>query len=357
MSNWKDILGLVTNGSELSFDQAHWAMTAMMSGTSTDAQIAAFVASIKVRGESATEVHGLVSAMLENATRVQVDCAALDIVGTGGDGAHSVNVSTMAAIVAAGAGVPILKHGNRAISSKTGTADVLEALGVQTLEPHLVGTCLAQANIAFCFAPAHHPALKYAANVRKELAVPTIFNVLGPLANPGQPQAALLGCANLRLAPVLAQVQANRGLNSIVVRGDDGLDEISTTTTTQVWEVVGNQVRVSAIDPMKFGIPVAAPEDLRGEDANYNAKVVRDLLAGSDEPKIRTVRDIVLINAATALVAFDSATSEFGFGSQEEPLTNRIARSLPVAAQSIDSGAAAAALAQWAAVTAQLTIA
>lgn len=347
MYDWKSILGAVINGQELNFDQSHWAMSQLMSGTTTDAQIAAFVASIRVRGESATEVHGLVSAMLDNATRVDVTGPALDIVGTGGDGAHTVNVSTMSAIVAAGAGVPVLKHGNRAISSKTGTADVLEALGVEILAPEYVETCLAEANIAFCFAPAHHPALKYAANVRKELAVPTIFNVLGPLANPGQPAAALLGCANQRLAPVLAQVQAARGLASIVVRGDDGLDEISTASSTSAWEIVEGQVVESRIHPSDFNIPLASSEDLRGDDAAYNAQIVRRLLAGDVEGKLRAVRDIVVLNTAAALVAFDTATNKFGFGGVKTDLRERMSKALEVAHSSIDSGAANAALEHW----------
>lgn len=222
---WKEILGTLVSGSDLTFDQAFWAMNEMMSGTATDAQLAGLVIGLRVKGETSQEVSGMVKAMLANAIEVNLDRIAVDVVGTGGDGAHTVNISTMAALTVAGAGFPVLKHGNRAISSKAGTADVLEALGVAINMPtSLLSSCVAEAGIAFCFAPSHHPAMKFAANVRKELGVPTVFNVLGPLSNPGQPEAALLGCADIRLAPVLAQVQLERGFKSIIVRSTDGLD-------------------------------------------------------------------------------------------------------------------------------------
>jgi len=352
--SWKEILSLLGSRTDLSADHAQWAMNTLMAGTATDAQIASFVMGLKVKGETAQEVGGLVSAMLEHAVRVPLEGAAVDVVGTGGDGAHTVNVSTMSAIVVAGTGVPVLKHGNRAVSSKCGTADVLEALGVKVSMPaDQVATCLADVGIAFCFAPNHHPAMRYAAQVRKELAIPTVFNVLGPLANPGQPAAALLGCADLRFAPVLAQVQLDRGLRSLIVRSDEGLDELSTSSTSQVWDVTSSQMRHEVLDPSQLGLTPSTPQDLRGGEAQENAQVVRDLLQGKQDGRLAIVRQVVALNAAAALVAYD-ATAEQRFGPVESTATERIARALPLAFESIDTGAAWDVLSKWAEVSTDL---
>jgi anthranilate phosphoribosyltransferase len=339
--SWKEILGQISARTQLSSDQTFWAMNQIMSGVATDAQIAAYAMGLRVKGENATEIEGMVKAILANANKVTLTAPALDIVGTGGDGAHTVNVSTMAALVAAGAGVPILKHGNRAISSKSGTADVLEALGVAiTMPPELVASCVAEAGIAFCFAPAHHPGFRYAGPVRKELGVPTIFNFLGPLCNPGQPPAALIGCADLRLAPVLAQVQCDRGFTAIVVRSDDGLDELSTSGTSQVWDVTTDTVRHIEFDPSVLGLVPASLEQLRGAEATFNAQVVMAILEGRTDGNFAAIRDVVALNAAAGLVAFDAIGSDHRFGAPAESLTKRIARALPVAYQSIDTGSA-----------------
>jgi len=352
--SWKEILTLLAARADLSADHTEWAMNALMSGTATDAQIASFVMGLKVKGETAQEVGGLVSAMLEHAVRVPLERSAVDVVGTGGDGAHTVNVSTMSAIVVAGTGVPVLKHGNRAVSSKCGTADVLEELGVRVSMPaDRVATCLADAGIAFCFAPNHHPAMRYAAQVRKELAIPTVFNVLGPLANPGQPAAALLGCADARFAPVLAEVQLNRGLKSLIVRSDEGLDELSTSSTSQVWDVTSTGIRHEVLDPVELGLTASTPEDLRGGDAQENAQVVRDLLQGSRDGRLAIVRQVVALNAAAALVAYD-AISEHRFGSHDTTVLERISQALPVAFDAIDGGAAWAVLTRWVEVSADL---
>ena len=343
--SWKEILGLISARTELTDSQTYWAMNQIMSGTATDAQIAAYAMGLRVKGETSGEIEGMVKAILANANTVSLSAPALDIVGTGGDGAHTVNVSTMAALVAAGAGVPILKHGNRAISSKSGTADVLEALGVAiSMPPELVASCVAEAGIAFCFAPAHHPGFRHAGPVRKELGVPTIFNVLGPLCNPGQPPAALLGCADLRLAPVLAQVQCDRGFSAIVVRSDDGLDELSTNGTSQVWDVTTDSVRHISFDPSVLGLIPASLEQLRGGEAEFNANVVLAILEGRTDGNYAAIRDVVALNAAAGLVAFDAIGVDHRFGSPAESFTNRIARALPVAYQSIDTGSAMSAL-------------
>jgi anthranilate phosphoribosyltransferase len=345
---WKEILGALVSSEDLSFDQAYWAMNEMMSGTATDAQLAGLAVGLRVKGESALEVSGMVKAMLANAVEVNLDRIAVDVVGTGGDGAHTVNISTMAAITVAGAGIPVLKHGNRAISSQAGTADVLEALGVAiTMPPSLLSSCVADAGIAFCFAPAHHPAMKYAGAVRKELGIPTVFNVLGPLSNPGQPEASLLGCADLRLAPVLAQVQLERGFKSIVVRSVDGLDELSTSAVTQVWDVTSGELREEKLTPEQFGLKPAAIEELRGGDAKFNAQVVLDILSGRSDGNLHAIRDVVALNAAATMVAYDAAKGAGRFGSVTDSVASRIKLALPVAYSSIDTGAAGSQLDVW----------
>ena len=345
---WKVILGLLSQGLDLTEDQASWAMEDLMSGNATDAQIAAFAMGLRVKGESPVEVTGLVNTMMKHAIRVNLDRHAVDVVGTGGDGANTVNISTMAALIVAGAGFPVLKHGNRAVSSRSGTADVLEALGVAIdMPPVLVSSAVAEAGIGFCMAPAHHPAMRYVANVRKELAVPTIFNVLGPLANPGQPQAALIGVADEKLAPTLAQVQLNRGKSSIIVRGEDGLDEITTAAKTKAWDVTSGSIREELLDPQSFSIKPAKPEQLRGGDAKYNAQIVRAILAGKTDGDLQAIRDVVALNAAATLVAFDSGAGRFQFGLATDTLTRRISKALPLAYGSIDSGAAESVLDVW----------
>ncbi|MBV9728947.1 MAG: anthranilate phosphoribosyltransferase, partial [Pseudonocardiales bacterium] len=236
--SWPALLGQLIAGTDLDAQDTTWAMDQVMSGVATQAQIAAFMVALRAKGETPAEIAGLADGMLSHAYRVQVPQRAVDVVGTGGDQAHTVNISTMAALVTAAAGAPVIKHGNRAASSQCGAADVLEALGVALdLGPEQVARCVAEAGIGFCFSPLFHPAMRHAAAVRREIGIPTAFNFLGPLINPAQPDAALVGCADLRMAPVMAQVLADRGVSALVVRGDDGLDEITTTTTTSVWVV------------------------------------------------------------------------------------------------------------------------
>jgi anthranilate phosphoribosyltransferase len=279
---------------------------------------------------------GLVEAMLAHAQRVPLDRRAVDTCGTGGDRAHTVNLSTMAALVVRGAGVTVVKHGNRAASSACGSADLLEELGVAVdLPPAGVAACLDAAGIGFCFAPVFHPALRHAAVARRELGVATVFNFLGPLTNPAQPPAQAVGVADARMAPVMAGVLAARGATALVFRGDDGLDELSTGAPSHVWAVADGQVREDTVDPRELGLPTAGAEALRGADARHNAAVARALLEG----KPGAVRDAVLLNAAAALVAYDGVTAA--------PITEQLAAKLPQAAEAIDSGAAAAALDSW----------
>ncbi|MFT3661950.1 MAG: anthranilate phosphoribosyltransferase [Gordonia sp. (in: high G+C Gram-positive bacteria)] len=338
--SWPAVLGKVTDGQDLSADEASWAMREIMSDSATGAQIAAFGVGVKMKGAAPTELRGLAETMLAFANRVEASVEAVDIVGTGGDRSHTVNISTMTSIVVAAAGVPVIKHGNRAASSKSGGADVLEALGVAiSLGPEAVARCLDEAGIGFCFAPVFHPAFRFTGPPRKEIGVPTVFNVLGPLTNPAAPPAGLIGCAFADLAPVLARTFADRGNRVLVVRGDDGLDELTTTTTSTVWQVFDGEVRESTVDPAELGIETVELSALQGGDAEVNAQAARDLFAGATGP----VRDAVTLNAAAALVAFEQdrlyTTPE---------LAERLRDAMTRVGEVLDSGAAAAKLAQWA---------
>ncbi|KAA9154409.1 anthranilate phosphoribosyltransferase [Amycolatopsis acidicola] len=337
LQTWPRLLTQLIDGVDLSEEDTAWAMDQVMSGEATPAQIGAFAIGLRAKGETPAEISGMADSMLAHAHRVHVEGRAVDIVGTGGDRSGSVNISTMASIVVAGAGVPVVKHGNRAASSKAGTADTLEALGVAIdLPADRVEKCVSELGIGFCFAAVFHPSFRHAGPVRSQLGVPTTFNLLGPLTNPAQPSAGLIGCAYPDKAPVLAGVFARRGTSTLVVRGDDGLDEITTTTTSTVWVVRDGEVTEEHLDPAAFGISLATAEDLRGGDPVVNAEVVRELVAGKTGP----VRDAVLLNAAGALAA------HAGFSGS---LTDDLRAGLDKAARSIDSGAAADLLARWAA--------
>ena len=334
-------------------------MNQILSGEATPAQVAGFVTALRAKGETPTEVAALVDVMLEHARLLDLGSGRppvlLDVVGTGGDQSHSVNISTMAALVCAAAGAPIVKHGNRAASSSTGTADVLEELGVAIdLDPAGVSQSVALAGIGFCFAPTHHPAMRHAGPTRRELGVPTVFNILGPLTNPGLAEAALIGCASPTLAPVMADVLFRRGVRALVVRGDDGLDEISTITTTRVWDATGDVVVETTIDPTALGITLVQSDALRGGDSVRNALLLRKALGAADvddadAEQVVAIRDAVALNAAAALVAFDAASGVAASG--ETPLQARVGRRLPDARAAIESGAALALLDRWIAVT------
>ena len=340
---WPDLLHALLSGADLAAEQTGWAMNQIMSGAASHARVAAFVVALRAKGETAAEISGMVASMLDFALPVHADAAllaaAVDTCGTGGDRSHTVNLSTMAAIVVAAAGIPVVKHGNRASSSSCGSADLLEELGVAIeLSPTGVASTLADAGIAFCFARAFHPAMRHVGPVRAELGVPTAFNILGPLTNPARPGAQSLGVADARLAPVMARVLADRGTRALVFRGDDGLDELSPSAPSTIWVTGGDgELRTERFDPRDVGIDVPDREALRGADAPFNAGVTRALLAGKPGP----VRDAVLLAAAAAIVAAEGPT--------DQPVTEQIRSQLDRAAAAVDSGRAAALLERWAA--------
>jgi anthranilate phosphoribosyltransferase len=332
---WPDVLSGLVAGADLSADQTAWAMGEILAGAATPVQIAGFAVALRAKGETVDEMQGLVDAMYAHATPLSVPGRALDIVGTGGDRSFSVNISTMAAIVAAGAGVTVVKHGNRSASSKAGSADVLELLGIRLdLSPADVARIAGEAGITFCFAAAFHPALRHAAVARSELGIGTTFNFLGPIANPAKPAAQAIGCADVRMAPVMAGVFARRGVDAWVFRGDDGLDELTTTTTSRMWLVHEGEVVETTVDPAHFGIPAGTAEGLRGRDAAYNAEVVRRLLAGDRGP----VRDAVVLNAGAALAVH---------AAEDGSVDDRLKAGIDRAEQALDSGAAQATLDRW----------
>jgi anthranilate phosphoribosyltransferase len=338
---WPGLLSALVAREPLTSDQTSWAMDRIMSGDTTPVQVAGFLVALRAKGETVHELSGLVEAMLAHAVPITVPGPIVDVVGTGGDRSNTVNISTMAALVVAGAGLRVVKHGNRAASSACGSADVLEELGVRLdLTPARVAEVAHEAGITFCFAQVFHPAMRHAAVARRELGVPTVFNFLGPLTNPARPTASAVGVADLRMAPLVAGVLAARGTSALVFRGEDGLDELTTSGPSRVWLVSGGQVTEQLLDPADLGVAPAPVSALRGGSAAFNAAAARDLLAGVPG----AVRDAVLLNAAAALVAADAVPAG--------DLTQRMTAALAVAAASIDSGAAAAALERWVAATA-----
>ncbi|WP_374049293.1 anthranilate phosphoribosyltransferase [Sinomonas sp. ASV486] len=337
---WRSLIGTLVEGRDLSQAETAWAMDTIMAGDATDVQIAGFLVGLKAKGETVEELAGLVKGMVARATPITISGEKLDIVGTGGDQQNTVNISSTAALVMAGAGAKVVKHGNRAASSSSGSADVLEALGVRLdMGVDRVAEAAEECGITFCFAQVFHPSFRYTAVPRKQLAIPTAFNILGPLTNPANVQASAVGAADARMAPLIAGVLAERGSRGLVFRGDDGLDELTITTTSHVWEVRDGAVAESVLDPEDLGIPRATLDDLRGGDAAHNAEVVRRTLAGERGP----VRDAVVLNAAAGLVAYDI--------NAEGPLLSRLAAAKQRAEESIDSGAAARALEAWVAFT------
>jgi anthranilate phosphoribosyltransferase len=336
---WPGLLSRLLARQDLAATDTAWAMGEIMSGEATAAQIAAFVVALRAKGEAADEVRGLADTMRDRATPVDLSLECVDVVGTGGDGAHTVNISSMASVVVAAAGVPVAKHGNRAASSSSGSADVLEALGVVIdLPAPGVARCVQEAGIGFFFAPVFHPGFRHTAAPRREMGIGTVFNFLGPLTNPARPIAAAIGCADLRMAPVLAAVLAGRGTRAIVFRGDDGLDELTTATTTSVWVVRDGEVEPDRVDPTALGIAPPPEGALRGGDPAFNAAVFRRVVAGEPGP----VRDAVLLNAAAALAAFDPHGGR---------LHDALAAGMARAAAAVDDGRAAALLDRWIAVS------
>jgi anthranilate phosphoribosyltransferase len=373
--SWPALLSALIAGGSLSVDDTAWAMDEIMGGNASPARLASFAVLLRAKGETPEELAGLVRTMLDRAAPVPVSRRAVDLVGTGGDLAHTVNITTMAALVVAGAGRPIVKHGNRSASSLCGSADVLEELGVAIdLPADGVAATVAEVGIGFCFAPVFHSGMRHAGPTRGELGVPTFFNFLGPLTNPARVTSAAIGCSDARMAPVMAAVLAGRGDTALVFRGDDGLDELTTTTTSRVWIASGGLVSETTLDPAEFGITPVPPEALRGGDRVQNAAVVREVLAGGAP----AIREAVLLNAAAAIAAFDAAgdgapdaaagaglrastsggpdaaasgipdaAAAGARGLRAESLHDAIAAGLRVAAESIDSGAARDLLQRW----------
>jgi len=346
---WPDLIADLLAGVDLPAEHASWAMNEVMSGTAPPVALAGFLVALAAKGETVAELRGLADTMVAHAVTVPLPpgpggeaLRTVDIVGTGGDRHHTVNISTMASLVIAGAGLPVAKHGNRAASSSSGSADVLEALGVKLdLDPARAGALISEVGITFLFAQEFHPAFRHAAAARVGLGVPTAFNVLGPLTNPARPRAGAIGVGNLRMAPLIAGVFAERGNNTLVFRSNDGLDELATTAPARIWEsteATGGTVVEHELDFVSaFGFERATISDLRGASPAHNAQVARDLLSG----KRGAVRDAVVLNAAAAIVADGRKITSGG------PLPDRLGEALAVAERSIDEGRALEVLDRW----------
>ena len=337
---WSELLSALVAREDLTGEQTSWAMDQVMAGEVSPARLAGFLVALRVKGETVAELTALADTMLAHAVRFEVPGRTVDLVGTGGDRAHTVNISTMAALVVAGTGTTVVKHGNRAASSSSGSADVLEVLGIRLDQPvERVAQIAREVGMTFCFAQMFHPSMRHSAAARRELGIATAFNFLGPLTNPAQPGATAVGVADARMAPLVAGVFASRGTDALVFRGDDGLDELAPTARSHVWEVRGGVVTSSVLDSVaELGLAPTTVADLRGADAAYNAGIARRVLAGEPGP----VRDVVLLNAAAALVA-DGRLAGTATGS----LAERLRAGTAHAASAVDDGAAADVLARW----------
>ncbi len=332
---WPAVLAALIRGDQLDRDVARWAMSEIVRGHATSAQIAAFVTALRAKGETAVELSAFVDALLDCAVPVCIPGRTVDIAGTGGDGTGAVNISTMAAIVAAATGVTVIKHGGRSASSTTGgAADLTEALGVNLdLTPSEVARIAAEVGLVFLFAPRFNPGLRHAVDARRELGVPTVFNLLAPLINPARPRHQVIGVADAGKAPVIADVLAARGRSGLVVRGRDGLDKLTTVTCSDVWVVSGGSVTATTMDPVDLGLARADPADLRGGSPTHNAGIARAVLDGAPGP----IRDVVLLNAAAVLVAV---------APNRGPLLDLLRDAMITCASAIDSGAARRCLAR-----------
>ncbi|CAN5747638.1 anthranilate phosphoribosyltransferase [soil metagenome] len=325
---WSGILGTILSGTSLDRGQAAWAMERIMQGEAAASQIGAFLAGLRLKGESVEEMIGLVETMREFSQKVEVDYPVVDTCGTGGDRSGSINVSTMAAMVVAGAGAKVAKHGNRAMSSSCGSADVLESLGVKVdLGPDGVKRCLDEAGVGFCFAPIFHPSMRHAGPIRKELGVPTVFNFLGPLTNPAGARFQALGVSDKSMAPRMLEVLAALGSERVLIfRGFDGLDELSTTGPSNLWDLKDGEIAESVVDPLDYGIPRTTSSALAGGTAENNARVLLEVLDGREGPD----REVVLINAAAGIIVAGLAPG--------------LAEGVALAKESLDSGKARTAL-------------
>jgi anthranilate phosphoribosyltransferase len=328
MERFRPFIARVSTGKPLTREEATEAFDIIMSGEATPAQIGAFLMALRVRGETVEEIAGAVSVMRAKMTRVEAPAGAIDVVGTGGDGAGSYNISTCAAFIVAGAGVPVAKHGNRALSSKSGAADVLTALGVKIdLSPEKIATCIREAGIGFMFAPNHHAAMKYVGPVRVELGIRTIFNILGPLSNPAGVTRMMVGVFAPTWVEPIAKALATLGTeHAWVVHGSDGLDEITGTGKSVVAEVKDGKVRLFDVDPEDYGLICCKAEDLKGGDGTVNAAALRGVLNG----ELNAYRDVAVLNAAAGLVVAGKAEN--------------LADAVVLACASIDTGSALARL-------------
>lgn len=340
-TTWPSLIGALLAGRDLRVAEATWAMERVMTGEVPAATLAGFLVALRAKGETVDEVVGFRDAALAAALPTGLPVRALDLVGTGGDGLRTVNVSTTAAIVVAACGVPVAKHGNRAVTSSSGASDVLGALGVDlSLDGAGIARVFGAVGLTFVWAAAFHPGFRHATEARAALGVPTVFNFLGPLVNPARPDANVIGVASPAVVPLVTGVLQTRGATALVVRGDDGLDELSTTGHSRIREVSGGAVTEHDVHPADVGLPVARLEDLRGGTPEENAAAVRSVLAGDDGP----VRDVVLLNAAAGLVAWDLYEDP---ETADRPMAKRLRDAVERAARAIDSGAAAAKLDAW----------
>lgn len=340
---WKSYLEQLEKGLDLDTHEVSSIMETILRGEAEVAEIKSFLLALRNKGETAEEVSALVNQMFAHSAPISISDRAVDTVGTGGDGAHTINISTTAAIIAASAGARVVKHGNRAASSKSGSGDLLEALGVAiTLDGKGVERTVSELGIGFCFAPIFHPAMRFAAPARKELGIPTVFNILGPLANPAKPQAAAIGVADDRMHLVMAEVLATRGVDGFVFRGDDGLDEITLSSTTSILSIGNGEIRSDLIEPSDFGITRAPVSELVGGDAAENARITLAIFAGEKGAP----RDAVMLNAAAAIAAFE--------GEQDLGVRERLIRGLKKAEVAVDSGETTALLQRWISLTQSL---
>ena len=333
---WDQIFAALADKKDLSNEQVTWGMSQILEGTAGNEEIKAFLTGLKAKGESAQEVEALVSQLYKYSAPINITERAVDTVGTGGDGANTINISTTAAIITNAAGARVVKHGNRAASSKSGSADLLEALGIKIdLTGAEVEQTVHKIGIGFCFAPIFHSSMRHAVAARKELGVPTVFNILGPLANPAKPIAAAIGVARVELLSLMAQVLLDQGKEGFIFRGDDGLDEVSLSSTTTVIQISKGKLKQEVFNPAELGIPTAPISALAGGDAKYNAQMTNQIFSG----KTGAMRDAVTLNAAFAIAAFK--------GDFDLPLQTQIANGFVLANKAIDSGAAQSVLMKW----------
>lgn len=348
LHTWPGLLTDLLAKKDLSVSQATWAMGEVMEGNATPSQLAGFLVALRAKGETVDEIVGFRDAILDAAVPLPVNSHVLDIVGTGGDRFGTVNISSMSSIVAAAAGIPVVKHGNKAASSSSGSSDVLKALGVDlTISPDAVAETLARCGITFAFASAFHPGFRHAGATRSELGVPTVFNFLGPLCNPARAEANAVGVAHLDRVPLITGVFRTRGATALVFRGDDGLDELTTTGHSRIWEISLGDMHEHDLDPRDLGIATARIDDLIGGTPEHNAEVVRRVLDGEKGP----VRDIVLLNTAAGIVSFRLFQDPT---QAQQPILGRLSAAMQEAEAAIDSGTAAVTLQRWAETTQEL---